>query len=261
MTDAELLSFLQAGFLPSSTETDEEFLERVRCTQQRLTGMGQEAIPLSHWDWAKEHVGAVFGFSPESLPAFYSDARLTPWQGAATWVEGGALLAIQLRSSLKKGSFLGFYDRGEILAHEAVHAFRAPLQSRLFEEFFAFLASEKRWRRIFGPIVARPWEVWPFLGFCLLSNLSHIGFAGAALWTFCGLGRLGRRHWQLKRCAKNLLPICRSAPCVRALLVALSDAEILLFASEGDIEAYIRSQTCLRWRALRYRLHEKFALC
>src|SRR5579872_7343025 len=125
MTDEELLEFNRTGFIPGPDETEEKYLKRIESTKAAYLKLGVAAIPSSHWEWVEKKILDGFDFVPRSLPAFYSNRSLAPWQGAAAWVERDQILAIQLREAFKKGSFLKIYSRSEILAHEAVHAARS----------------------------------------------------------------------------------------------------------------------------------------
>ena len=130
MQDRELLDWNRRGFIPGPKESEEDFLRRVNDTGKEAVKLGGRPIPSSHWEWVRRHLREIFDFEPESLPAFYSNRLLVPWQGAASWIMSGKLIGVQLREKLQRGSYLGLYDRNEILAHEAVHAARCAFQER-----------------------------------------------------------------------------------------------------------------------------------
>lgn len=235
IADDELLTLSQAGFIPGPGEAEENFLHRVSSTKQAFLKLGVAAIPESHWEWVGVKLRKLFGFTPDSLPAFYSNRSLAPWQGAAAWVERGQIIAIQLRNAFKKGSFLGIYRRSEILSHEAVHAARSAFPKDPWDEFFAYMASEKGWRRTLGPIIQRPWEVWPFLIFCILGALDPIFFLGAATWIGAGFFRLIRAHRTLTKASKTLQKEMSDADA-RALLLRLTDEEIQSLSKGKEIK-------------------------
>lgn len=226
MTDDELLLLNHSGFIPGPTESEEEFTQRIQSVKQAFLKLGDGAIPPSHWDWVRIQLQELFGFAPDSLPAFYSNRSLAPWQGAAAWVERGKIIAIQLRSSFKKGSFLGLYNRDEILGHEAVHAARSAFPRDRWDEYFAYMTSEKPWRRVLGPIIQEPWEVWPFLVFCVAGALFPLAFIGAAIWIGFGFYRLIGSHRILRKAGEFLCAKGYSARETRSLLLRLTDAEI-----------------------------------
>ena len=246
MTDEELLDLNERGFFPGPDESEEDFLRRVEWVKQAAGALGERAIPSSHWVWARLHLRELFGFAPECLPAYYSNRSLAPWQGAASWIEGGKISAVQLRENLKRGSYLGIYRREEILGHEAVHAARSAFEADRWEEFFAYMTSESRWRRVLGPIVRSPWEVWPFLAFCLIGSWLPAMFLGAAAWAGIGFWRLARGHWILRRASEEIKRDARNVSHVRAILVRLADWEIERLAKGLEI-----GNESLRWRLLR----------
>lgn len=248
MTDAELIELNAQGFIPGPSESEEEFVKRVDSVKGVFaTG---EWLPRSHWEWVRIHLKEIFDFEPHCLPAFYSNRNLTPWQGAASWIEDGKLASVQLREGLRKGFCWG-YRRSEILAHEAVHAARSAFEEPESEEFFAYMVSEKWWRRAFGPIVRRPWEVWPFFIGIVAGIVSPWGNFIAALWTGAGFWRLMRLHGRMRCSGKKLMAALQDPKRARAVLVRLTDHEVELFAKGEDLIAYAREQKCLRWRLIR----------
>lgn len=259
MTDEELLGLNQEGFIPGPHESERDFLDRVASFGRDMVKLSGEKVPEAHWQWVREHLREVFDFEPDSLPAFYSNRLLAPWQGAATWTLDGRLMGIQLREQMRRGSFLwGLYQRSEILAHEAVHAARSAFRENKNEEFFAYLTSESKWRRALGPVVRRPWEVWPFLVGMLVGVFWPGGWWGAAFWLMLGCGRLVRQHRILARATQHLLREVEDPRIARAILVRLTDREIHHFARIGNIREYAEQETSLRWRLIkRAYLHGK----
>ncbi len=255
MTDRDLLALDKIGFIPGPGEKEEDFLARV------ALGKGQfekgNWIPEAHWDWVREYLDQLFHVKPLYICAFYSDRSLTPWQGAATWIEGRVVHSIQLRSGLKKGSYLRIYRREEILAHEAVHFARSGFSENLYEEFFAYMTSEKKWRRVLGPILQSPWEAWPFLICSSIGIFWSAGYLGAAFWAALGFSRLIKLHWRLKKAAEHLLKLVKEERIARAVLFRLTDEEIFLFSKGVNIGLYAQKQTCLRWQVIRNYLEGK----
>jgi hypothetical protein len=247
LPDSELLLLNQRGFIPGPSEKEEEFLNRIEHVKATFEEGGW--IPRAHFDWVRSHLQEIYDFEPDCLPAFYSNRGLTFWQGAASWIEGRKIASVQLREGLRKGSYLG-YSRDEILAHEAVHAARSAFDEPAFEEFFAFLTSEKWWRRAFGPIVQRPWEVWGLFVGLLAALVSPWGSFVGALWIGLGFLRLIRLHRKMRRAAKNLMAEVGSVKGTRAILVRLTDREIDLFSRGENLFAYAKQQKCLRWRLI-----------
>lgn len=246
MTDSELFALDKSGLVPSAYETEKEFLQRVEETKK---GMEGEKIPESHWDWTRTFLLDLFDVKPLYIWAFYENRGLSPWEGAACFTKGRRLEKIHLRKALRRGNYLGLYNREEILAHEAVHAARSGFEESRFEEFFAFWTSERAYRRILGPIVRRPWEVWPLLILFfagIFSPFFHI--LASALIVFAFL-RLIRGHWILKKAFRHLLPFVKGEREARAVLFRLMDCEIIALA-KGKL-ALKGEENSLRRRALK----------
>lgn len=247
MTDEDLFALDKIGFIPGPKESEEGFLARVAKTKEQYeTG---EWIPAPHWDWVRTYLDELFHVKPLYICAFYSNKRLAPWQGAASWIENKKLSCIQLRKALKKGSYLG-YRREEILAHEAVHAARSGFEESGAEEFFAYMTSEKKWSRVLGPMIRRPWEAWPFL-LCAVAGILWAPFyLGGALWAGIGFFRLAKQHLRLRRAADQIFKKTQDARTARAILFRLTDHEIAQFANKVPIDRFAEKQTCLRWRII-----------
>lgn len=255
MTDVELLKYNQKGFIPGPGESEENFYRRIKDAENFFNAPPQDLevesrVLPSHWDWVREHLYELYDFRPESLFAYYSNRKLAPWQGAASWIIGtdvGLLCAVQLRKGLSKGRYLKLYSREEILAHEAVHAARSAFNEPVNEEFFAYFTSEKKWRRALGPIVQRPMEVWLFLLFAAYSSFfgSFLLLAGLL---FLGFFRLAFRHRRLQKAIKTLSSQVSSPRIQRAILLRLTDQEIQTL-SQGK---QLQSDGSLRFRIIQY---------
>jgi hypothetical protein len=251
MTDEELLSLNQSGFIPGPHESETDFRQRIESTSQAFFKLGVSAIPSSHWDFVEHRLRERFCFTPSCLPVFYSNRSLRPRQGAAAWVERGQILAIQLRESFRKGTFLGIYQRSEILAHESVHAARSAFPFDPWDEFFAYMTSDVAWRRVLGPIIRSPWEVWPFLIFSLLGVFDPIFFLGSSLWMAFGFYRLIRSHLILRKVAEFLKKLGCPEGMISSLLLRLTHSEIVDLSRGTNIFAAIQSEESnLRLRLL-----------
>jgi len=251
MTDEELVALNREGFIPGPDEGVHEFLERVREFGRETVKLGGDPIPDAHWQWVRGHLKKVFDFEPASLPAFYSNRLLAPWQGAAAWILNGRLIGIQLRERMRTGSYLGLYQRDEILAHEAVHAARSAFHESENEEFFAYLTSEAKWRRALGPILRRPWEAWPFVIGLGVGIFWPWGWWVAASWFTLGSLRLVRQHRILAHATRHILDEIGDTRTTRAILLRLTDREIRHFAKLGNIRNYAEKEPSLRWRLIR----------
>jgi hypothetical protein len=260
-----LLELNREGFFPGPKETEKAFFQRVEEAKKYFLSSPEKWIPPAHWDWVNHSLEEIFDFRPLFFPALYSNVSLAPWQGAAAWIEGRSICVIQLRERFKKGAYLGLYQREEILAHEAVHAARCAFEEGRNEEFFAYMTSEKKWRRVLGPLLRSPWEIWPFLVgvtgglFGELAAIYWEGaeviyplcFLGSAIWLSLGFYRLIRQHRILRRAAEHMRRSSVDERQVRAILLRLTDEEIERFSKGEEIETYAKAQTCLRWALIR----------
>lgn len=249
MTDRDLLALDNIGFIPGPDENEPEFLARVEKAKEKFKRGGW--IPEPHWDWVRETLFQLFHVKPLYICAFYSNKKLSLWEGAAAWIEGKELDRIQLRQGLKKGTYLKVYKREEILAHEAIHAARCAFNESRFEEFFAYMSSEKKYRRVLGPILKRPWEAWPFFLFSLAGNIWAGFYLVAAALAAFGFVRLIKQHVILNRAAKAVYKITKDAKLSRAVLFRLTDEEIDRFSRGEEISSYAETQESLRWRVIK----------
>jgi hypothetical protein len=137
-----------------------------------------------------------------------------------------------------------------VLAHEAVHAARSAFNEVENEEFFAYMTAQNRFHRIFGPILFRPWEVWPFFFMIVLGMFSSVGYLGASLWLGLGLYRLIRQHKKLQKAFKYIVSFLNDPKKARSVLLRLTDLEITLLSEGNDLQEYAKKQQCLRWRLI-----------
>jgi hypothetical protein len=249
ITDQELIALNKRGLIPGPEETDQEFFARVHAENPSQPDL------LTQEEWQETHAltQELFDFSADWVKAFYSKKSLPFWQGAATWLSTPPL--IQLHPYFKKGTFFKIYNRKEVLAHEAVHAMRTPLQSSAFEEFFAYKTSSSSWRRWLGPIFRTSLEGTLFISLLAISMIASFFFAPLLFvpWLALSLGifRLKNSHKLLLKC-ENKLKNLVSNPVF--LLVRLTDQEIKRFfkSSPNEIKNFIHSEKehSLRWKML-----------
>lgn len=248
MTDRELLALNKIGLIPGPNESESQFCERVSRSKKKFEKGNW--IPPAHWDLPKEILSDFFDVKPLYICAFYSNQSLTPWQGAATWIRDREIHSIQLRKSFAKGSFLKIYSRTEVLAHEAAHAARSAFQEERFEEFFAYMTSSQKWRRILGPILRNPWEAWPFLIGTAIGTIWPFGFCIAAIWAALGFSRLILGHRTLTRAYHQILKEVKDDRKARSILFRLTDKEIELFAKGETVARYGEGRHDLRWKII-----------
>jgi hypothetical protein len=258
MSPTTPLNFNAFGIFIVPGETEEAFLLRAHAL---LANKNEEPS----FKESRAIVKKAFGVDPIWVKVFYSDIELYPWEIACTWYD--EVPSIQLHTRFKdKKTFLGIYSEEAVLAHEYVHAVRAPLGDSVFEEFFSYHISNP-FRRIVGPIFEEPRESL-FLVLLLLSTTIAaicsdlfmerlfwllfllLGFCTIAFIFYLSL-RLVKRFSQFRRCLRNLAAI---TPTPLALMIRLTDVEIILFSKQKPEEIMLTIQEKrmhdYRWRSL-----------
>lgn len=288
LSNETLLKLNQKGFIPGPKETPEAFSCRVDyCLHLKKTlkeewGGASDEMPISQALYARclqegaDQVFPLFDFSPMWVPLFFSNEKLSLWQGGCAWIfqkneetPPGALL--QLRKSWAyKERLYGIYSRRELIGHEMAHIGRMAFNEPRFEEFFAYEVSPSRLRRLAGPFFESSKETLFFLLCLLIPLLSDAFIFASGLWNLYasllwlkaiplvylawGSLRLAYKWRILKKAREALQPLVIKEAPPDAALYRLTDAEILLF-SKGDrakILAYAKENatTSLRWQLL-----------
>jgi hypothetical protein len=256
ISDEDLRSFNQRGFIPGPSEDEQAFLQRI-------------AHHLNHFSFRDEireiqkRVKEHFDIQIDWMQISYSNQGLSFWEGAAVRIEETEVV-LQLRKAFEKGSFLKIYKREEVLAHEWVHLARMAFDESQFEELFAYSLSPHFFRRWLGPFFQTYWEAPLFLILWSVPFFSVLGefFFSIPSWfvtlpyfaTGLGLIRLCRLHFNFLRCRNKIKRLLKNSHHAAAFLVRLTDKEICLFGrlSLEEIKRYIdgRRKTSLRWRTI-----------
>jgi len=267
MITAEKLKELgEAGFIPGPDETNSNFVKRVDILKNSNLLKEGEYQPL-----VCDFQG--LGAKPEWIPQTYSNRRLLPWQGAASWIfttpEGIKFPMIQLRHGFKKGHFL-FCDRDEVLRHEAVHAIRLAFNEPRFEEILAYYHSKKKWRRLLGPLFRKPSEALLFVSLIFLSlalQVSSLFFFNspflpiikiATLLPFADLLirfiKVIKDHRILRKALQTLHNLFPNQKDPFEIVLRLKDSEIEQLATKPleELLIYIKKETfsSLRWQQI-----------
>lgn len=255
------------------------------------------ALPIDSYETYVERVARLQAASPKASTPYlikiydlepswvhleYSNKDLRPWEAGCTWFADSPDIppTIQLNSSFEHASsYLGIYNKDEVLSHEYVHAIRAPLGSSAFEEIFAYLLSYFNakgpisrlalgFRTALGPLFKETWEsLLLVILFALLlvftvadciidSSMLSFFMVMTAVLSFgvCTyfFVRLIVRWWQWWHCKTHLDSLMGASSL--PLMVRLIDEEIILFSRKKPqaIQAWIASQnTNFRWQLLR----------
>lgn len=286
-TDERLLYFNREGLIPGPAETEEEFFKRCHyCLglKANIFTTLKEKIPFVPEDLSHEAIleeaypktRDIFGIEPHWIPLFFSNYRLSPWQGGCAWIfqqdeatPTGAFFQLR-RKFLNSKIYLGFYQRDELMAHELAHVGRMQFQEPQFEEIIAYRTSDSKFRRFFGPFIQSSWESALFffillIIFVLDLSLLSLGFFQtyqAFLWLkwiplglfLCALARRIVRQKQLNGCLHQLREILQNEQKANAVLFRLQDEEIKSFASMASTEllAYVSKakDRSPRWKVI-----------
>ncbi len=285
LSNEDLVALNHRGLIFGPEEDEETFLRRKKTvetlSQHPEIALKAQGIP-SHlcqkvesetWDLARKKTRALFGVAPDWIEGFYSDKKLSFWQGAATWIcelNGEQTIPIlQLRKELKSGKLMSIYPVQEVLAHESVHAVRSAFNEPKFEEIFAFQTSKNTFRKLFGPLFRTPLGTYFFaltLVFSFLSQLAILIFSWPSpklYFTFTLLPfftlvffalRLMKDQFLLLRCLKRLSSLFSQDVSPKAVALRLTDKEIKMFASKSleKIRTYMKKKEfeSLRWRQI-----------
>ena len=263
--DDALQTFNQNGFIPGPAEGEQAFLARVS-ELEHLPHIHDEPLTDADWKGARALTRRLFDFSVKWVPAFYSDRGLPFWQGAAVWISTNSHPVIQLKKAFRKGSYLGFYPREEVLAHEAAHAARLGFNEPRFEEILAYSTSKSPWRRWLGPLFRHSWESYFFVILLLLPlgvQVARLFYENSALleclfyvpWAFAlaMICRLSYHQRLLLRTLRHIAPLLKDPKQALAVSFRLTDQEITTFSALAaeDIRAYLEQRDSLRLRVVR----------
>lgn len=273
------------GFIPGPDETESEYNDRISFCQnieQRLKETEDSQLPFEINDAKSKDIleeafpltEKFYGIEAKWIPVFFSNHQLAPWHGGCAWIfqlneQSPTSAFLQLRARFRDSpTFLGIYNRQELIAHETSHVGRMLYQEPQFEEFFAYQSSSSPFRRWVGPIIQSSKEsffILILLGFVVLSDLALLSLGPQMFWISLGLKllplfvilygiiRLFIRHRALHQCLKNLKKIY---PPLQAqhLCYRLRDAEIKEFSklTPQEIQLFIsrKAQNSFRWNVL-----------
>jgi hypothetical protein len=170
------LAEFQRGFIPSPTETEEDFKNRIatcltwaqKCEMEDLVIAEYKVkLPKSHlipkeqlFDDAKI-IRELYGVCPDWVPA-YLDAQQLPALTAGMAVQfldpssSHVFTWFQLKPIFRQRKKWLIYSRQEIISHEMCHVCRFPLKSQRYEESLAYKTSSSAFRRKIGGALLAP---------------------------------------------------------------------------------------------------------
>lgn len=280
MNTEKLLQLNALGIIPGPHETEEDFQHRADYCLNLAKNFETE-IDLGNSVFSEklsrlliektgEETNRLYGIISTWVPIIFSNNRLLPWHGGCAWIfkttpDGPVSAFFQLRTAfMKSPSYLGIYDRSELIAHESSHIGRMAFEEPKFEELIAYRTAKTTFRRIFGPLVQSNWEANAFILSLFLSTLAPF-LARDYPWmnwlmllplflVLLALGRIALRQSQFSRCYNNLRKLFSSDEAANAVIYRLTDQEIIRFShmsSEGIMD-YIQKKKIqeLRWKVI-----------
>ena len=92
----KIINLNKQGFVPGPHESEEDFEKRVQKVQNILFNPKKyfEKQPFSlddpllkpRFSWAKQQLKELFDIHLDTIPCFFSDDKMTFFQGAKTWI-------------------------------------------------------------------------------------------------------------------------------------------------------------------------------
>lgn len=281
----QLLYFNTQGLIPGPDESAEEFAKRADyclqlkshlSTELKASLDSKESASPELLSPANEKLKLLYDFSPQWIPLFFSNYKLTAWHGGCAWIfqvaqDTPTAAIIQLRRTLQTSPrYLGIYHRDELLAHELAHVGRMEFNEPKFEELLAYNTSESTFRKWFGPIMQSSTEsvvmvllLFLIIVFDIFLIAMHRTDAYLMTWWLktiplaligFGLLRLWKRHRIYNSCLEKLTDHLKSDFKARSVAYRLRDKEIILFANLNgeEIQCYAEEQAKkeLRWQVI-----------
>lgn len=274
----KLKAWAEEGFFVGPFEKEEAFVKRVYFLKLLKTAPhaylkdlppSLDSVEEKDWEPLLKTLKKKLGCEPQWILTHYSNHKLSPWQGAASWIyttpEGVKFPFVQLKKGFKRGRYL-FYARDEVLSHETLHAVRSGYSESRFEEIFAYFLSKQKWRSFLGPLFRTPLEALLFclsLFLCLGSQAYFIFdpapwvqvlmFSPLVYLSFLSI-RLMKDRRLLKKAMKRIRQLFPQQKDPFPLAFRLTDSEIALFAESSlpQLRTYIQGcqEKSLRWQQI-----------
>jgi hypothetical protein len=281
LSEKQLISLNKLGFIPGPLESEDIFIKRISYSKllfsdpENFFSQKKISLPFNFenkvkkplWSWSKKTISQIFDIAPENYSAFFSNKKLSFFEGASTWIlpieDNLSLPVLQFRKTIKTKNYLGIYSFEEILAHEAVHMARVAFEDSKYEEIFAYLTSSSSFRRTLGAVIQHKWEVLVFFSFVFSAVISQFMFLNSLsifLW-FCsflflslGLIRLFFLKLVLKKAHILISKYVKNNKKALFVLFRCSDEEIKMFSkiSMKEFTQYVDSKkhSSIRWKII-----------
>jgi hypothetical protein len=286
MMTNQSIEYNRLGLIPGPNEEERAYYERATYALQlknHIPKMLAEELPF-----APEEMNAsttflkegceesirLYNIYPEWVPLFFSNYKLSFWVGGCAWIfqhtkESPTSAFFQLRNQFKTSdTYLGIYNRTELLSHELSHVGRMMFEEPKFEEVLAYRSSKSKFRQFFGPIVQSSYESMIFVLFLVMvialdfydisndayspSSLSFWGRIGLLILVISGVARVCLRQYQFKKCLDNLKKLFDKQETADAVIYRLTDNEIQSFGrlTPEEIKNYAQQKKDFRWKVI-----------
>ncbi len=266
--------FHNLGFVPGPRETKLSYNNRVKLVinfSKNLLKEDRYFVNKRILKLSQEITKSIFDFYSECIVAYYDFNGMSFFESACTHLEniGDLTLPIvQLKNADKPRGFFQrkishLYSAKEILAHEAVHAARAELNSIKFEEIFAYMTSENRFRKFLGPMFQSNKDSYVFLFSTFLLSITWmvLSFLDVECKFLLSLffifplflcGRLLFFKYILRRCIKNIKPLLKHNVDPVHVVFRFTDEEIFKFSkNKNDASSFVVNDNSFRWEILK----------
>ena len=284
--DLETLAQADAcGFICGASENAVAFAERLRSfvknratLEAALTKDGKydcEGIVVTSADRIDDRrfaavaprTKALYDFEIDWVPGFYIDPSFSLLFGGCAFCQYPDFFTMFIiRRSFKRQARWLIYDRDELLSHELCHVAHIGLESRLYEETFAYRTSASGFRRLLGGMFQCQTDSFLFLGSALLLFLAQLirtyWWEPLPLWPFWCLcigvfAWLGARHFFAIRRLNRALEVLASIFGDNAwnALFRCTDEEIIQLAkmqAGNGLRDWLdaKRETILRWKVI-----------
>lgn len=186
------------GFICGASEDATAFSERLRAFSRNCAALEsalestrkydcegivvtpQDRIDARRFAAIAPRTQALYGFAIDWVPGFYVDPSFSFLFGGCAYCQYPDFFTMFIiRRSFKRKARWLIYDRDELLSHELCHVAHIGLESRLYEETFAYRTSASAFRRLIGGMFCCQTDSFMFLGAAFLLLLAQV------IRTFC----------------------------------------------------------------------------
>ena len=284
--DLEALAEADAsGFICGATEDATAFAERLRSFVKNRATMeaalekdgkydcegivvtSADRIDARRFAAVAPRTKALYGFEIDWVPGFYIDPSFSLLFGGCAFCQYPDFFTLFIiRRSFKRQARWLIYNRDELLSHELCHVAHIGLESRLYEETFAYRTSASGFRRLLGGMFQCQTDSFLFLGSALLLLLAQVirtfWLPPLPLWPFwlicfAVFAWLGARHFFAMRRLNRALQTLTAVFGDNAwnALFRCTDEEIIQLAKmqeEDGLRDWLKAkrEAILRWKVI-----------